>query len=243
MWTGAFGTELKTMMRIAVWMTMAWLALAGTVQAQDRPVVVELFTSQGCSSCPPADELLRKLGGHADVIPLALHIDYWDYIGWKDSFAQPGFTSRQKRYAHVAGRSMVYTPQMIVNGLDDVAGNRPMDVADVIQRHRALPVVVDLTLTRQGKTLLVQAVALAAIKPSDVQLVRYVPEQAVEITRGENAGHALTYSHIVTDWSRVGAWNGAAPLRLEVPVTGSGPVVVLIQETGQGAILAAARLR
>ena len=107
-------------------------------RADDMPVVVELFTSQGCSSCPPADALLHELSKRDDVIPLALHVDYWDYIGWKDSFAQPAFTARQRGYAQASGRRAIYTPQMIIGGQFDVVGNRPMDVAAII-RCQVLP--------------------------------------------------------------------------------------------------------
>ena len=97
--------------------------------AEDAPVVVELFTSQGCSSCPPADELLREMSKRPDVIALAFHVDYWDYIGWKDEFAHPGFTKRQKAYAKAAGERMVYTPQMIVHGVVRVVGHEPEALA------------------------------------------------------------------------------------------------------------------
>ena len=99
--------------------------------AQDSPVVVELFTSQGCAACPPADALLGELARHEDVIALALHVDYWDYIGWEDVFARPEFTQRQHAYGHAAGSTVVYTPQMIVGGQERVVGVRPMAVADL----------------------------------------------------------------------------------------------------------------
>ena len=119
-------------MRILMWMAvLVFAATAGS--AQDKPVVVvELFTSQGCSSCPPADALLDRLSSRNNVLALSLHVDYWDYIGWKDKFASPAHTARQQAYARAAGRRSVYTPQMIINGLDDVAGTAPMDVADMI---------------------------------------------------------------------------------------------------------------
>ena len=104
----------------------------GAAAAADRPVVVELYTSQGCSSCPPADAILAELADREDVIALAFHVDYWDYIGWKDIFADPANTLRQRNYARVAGARSVYTPQMIVDGQDHVVGTKPMKLAEHI---------------------------------------------------------------------------------------------------------------
>ena len=87
------------------------------VSAQERPVVVELFTSQGCSSCPPVDAYLHELAKQPNVIAIALHVDYWDYIGWEDSFADPAFTKRQRKYAHVQNERVIYTPQLMINGI------------------------------------------------------------------------------------------------------------------------------
>ena len=231
------------MRQLLGWIATFWIALAGAAAAQDHPVVVELFTSQGCSSCPPADRLFGKLAAREDVIALALHVDYWDYIGWKDVFASPGFTKRQKAYAAAAGHRSIYTPQMVVQGAEDVVGNRKMDVADLIRKHQGkrLPVVVDLV--RQGDELAISARADGAAGPADVYLVRYEPEKSVEIMRGENAGRTLTYHNIVTEWRVLGRWDGQGTYQLRVPVEGARPVVVLVQRAGYGPILAAARLR
>jgi hypothetical protein len=228
----------------------AVLAL-GTVRAgaeqsavQMRAVVVELYTSQGCSSCPPADAMMHHLARRDEVIALALHVDYWDYIGWADIFAQPAFTKRQKAYARAAGKRMVYTPQIIVGGRDFVVGNEPMEVTDAIAAHARLPEQVALRLTRVGDRLRIEAAALGPL-PSEmvVQLVRYLPEETVEITRGENAGRRLTYTNIVTDWTEVARWSGAAPLELDVPAPGSAPAAVIVQTAGFGPVIAAAALR
>ena len=125
----------------------------------DSPVVVELFTSQGCSSCPPADKMLHALAERDDVIALALHVDYWDYIGWKDVFAQAKFSKRQREYAVVGGRRSVYTPQMVVNGVTDVVGGKPMKLSEAISAHAANPSPVDVSLKRDGNTIIVDAVA------------------------------------------------------------------------------------
>ena len=140
---------------------------------QDTPVVVELFTSQGCSSCPPADAFLSVLAPRDDVIALGLHVDYWDYIGWRDVFGSPVFSARQKSYARAANRRSVYTPQMIVQGEAEVVGNHPMDVADLIADFRAQPRDIALTLEREDDGMLrIEATALRDIgAPLVVQLV------------------------------------------------------------------------
>lgn len=231
-----------------LWTTLLalWLGGAGAALAQsaEAPVVVELYTSQGCSSCPPADALMRELADRDDVIALALHVDYWDYIGWKDSFGSPVFTKRQKSYARAAGARTVYTPQMIVGGMDHLIGARPAELAQLILRHgrQAQPVAVHLQ--RQGTRVQVSAAARAPISGgTDVQVVRYAPLETVAIRSGENAGREIAYSNIVTQWTRVGAWDGAAPLSMTVDAPGAQPVVVIIQQAGFGPILGAARLR
>ena len=231
------------MRRIIGLIAGAWVACAGWAQAGDSPVVVALFTSQGCSSCPPADRLLADMAGRDDIIPLALHIDYWDYIGWKDQFAQPGFTARQKGYAKAGKRRSVYTPQMVINGQHDVVGNRAMDVTDLIRKHAAAPSSVDLTIRREGNTLRIEAVATARVDASDIHVVRYKPSEQVAIKRGENAGKTLTYSHIVSDWTVLGQWDGNGRYSGSAQLTGAEPVVVLVQARRHGPILAAARLR
>ncbi len=234
-----------------------WLALAGAAPALAQsapppeeaadPVVVELFTSQGCSSCPPADRLLAELAKRPDVIALALHVDYWDYIGWKDAFAKPAFTARQKAYARAAGRRSVYTPQMIIDGVRHVMGSHPVDVSAIIRARRDAPSPVTLTVEApedgSGRAVTIRATAARELGPLDVQIVRYTPEAEVEITRGENAGRMLRYANIVEDWRVIANWTGAAPLELSREIEGDLPAVVVIQEAGHGAILAAARLR
>lgn len=218
--------------------------VAPMAQAEPRPVVVELFTSQGCSSCPPADALLTELAKRDDVIALALHVDYWDYIGWKDTLANPAFTKRQKGYAYAAGQRTVYTPQMIVGGKDHVVGYKPMRLAELIEDHHDKHDEMQVSLTRITGGVLITADAVARARGDMVvQLFRYTPEEIVEIRRGENAGKTITYSNIVTEWRELGMWDGAEPLSMRADVAGDAPVVVVVQEPMQGPILAAARLR
>lgn len=218
---------------------------AGPAAAQSEPVVVvELYTAQGCSSCPPSDDLLATLARDERVAALALHVDYWDYIGWADSFAKAEFTKRQKDYARAAGTRSMFTPQMIVGGIDRVAGTRPAEVDAFIDAHLGLDRPVELELKREGDAVLIDATARAALpSPLMVQMVRYDPEETVSIERGENAGLTVAYHNIVTDWTVLGEWAGSEPLRMKAADVGDGPLVVILQEKGPGLIVAAARLR
>lgn len=221
-----------------------WIGFSGAGMAQTQPVVVELYTSQGCSSCPPADAFMAELAADPNVIALSLHVDYWDYIGWKDTFANPQFTKRQKAYAHAIGGRTIYTPQMIIGGDDRVQGNDPMKVANTVRQHAGVVSPVTLSIAREGGKLMITAAANPPLTAeARVQLVRYAPEQTVLIGRGENAGREVTYHNIVTSWTDLGAWDGTAPLTMEAAVAGSEPVVVIVQTEGPAAVLAAARLR
>ncbi len=212
--------------------------------AQDRPVVVELFTSQGCSSCPPADRLLGELSQRDDVIALALHVDYWDYIGWEDPFGDAAHAKRQRAYASAGGRKSVYTPEMIVNGQTDVVGAKPMKLSQAIAAHQNEPAKVDLTLSRRGNTLDITARALSAIKgPFTVHMLRYIPSAMTQIKRGENAGHTFEYHNIAKNWTVLGEWDAQEPLEISTGLSGDEPVVVLIQRAKAGQIVAAARIR
>jgi hypothetical protein len=232
------------MKSLASAVALFWITLAGPLIAQSSPVVVELFTSQGCSSCPPADKLMHTLSAREDVIALALHVDYWDYIGWKDEYASPAHTQRQKDYAVGLGRRSVYTPQMIINGADDVVGARAMELADLINKHKSSPQVVQLEARRVGTQVVIRAhTSGRTLGPMVVQLVRFMPERIAHITRGENAGRDLTYHNIVDAWTVLGEWDGRKPLEIEADAEGERPVVVLIQYENQGRIVAAAKIK
>lgn len=224
-----------------------WLALAGGVFAQSAdgtPIVIELYTSQGCSSCPPADKLLGGLATRDDVIALGLHVDYWDYIGWKDSFASPRYSERQRAYARYAGARTVYTPQMIVAGVDHLIGARPAELEALIRRLSKQKSTVSLDVDRKGSAVKVKARSTAPLSVmAVVQLVRFTPHARVQIGRGENAGRTIDYANVVTEWSKVGEWDGKSDLSLNLKATGNDGVVVIIQENGPGPILAAAKLR
>ncbi|MEM6310101.1 MAG: DUF1223 domain-containing protein [Pseudomonadota bacterium] len=211
--------------------------------AGDNPVVLELFTSQGCSSCPPADKLLHQLAAREDVIALALHVDYWDYIGWKDEFASPDYSDRQRVYAAVAGRRTIYTPQIIVNGTTSIVGARAMELSDAIQAHKAKAAQISITLERNGDQVGISATNAADVGPMIVHVLQYQPERDAKILRGENAGRHLAYANVVQGWQVLGTWLGEEPLSANTTVDGDWPVVVLLQEAPQGAILAAARVK
>jgi hypothetical protein len=227
----------------------ALLALGPQVATADQlPVVVELFTSQGCASCPPADEWLGQISTRDDIIALALHVDYWDYLGWADPFADPRFTERQKSYARARGDRMIYTPQVIINGEARLEGShRPLLEAHISQAfvtRAATTGGVRLRLERTGDTLWIRAEADPPLTaPVVVHLVRYRPQAEVMIERGENAGRKAMSHNIVTDWQALTEWPGLDPLQMDQTLTGDDPVVVILQEPGPGAVLAAARLR
>ncbi len=230
---------------IAACLSGAMIAGAGSTSAEERPVLVDRYTSQGCSACPPADEFMHELIKRDDVIALALHVDYWDYIGWKDVFAQPAFTERQKAYAKTGGRRSVYTPQMIIAGQDHISGTQREDVGILIQRHAMRHSGVALQARRGagGQITITAETDKAGTDPLGVYLVQYIPSKTIEITRGENAGRSVTYVNIVTDWSEIGQWDMSAPLTLQTQVDGDAPGVIVLQRGRSGPVMAAAHLR
>ncbi|WP_305288838.1 DUF1223 domain-containing protein [Paracoccus wurundjeri] len=181
------------------------------------PIVVELFTSQGCSSCPAADNMLSALADDPGVLPLSLHVDYWDYLGWEDSFASPEFTSRQEAYARAAGERSVYTPQLIIDGQDTAVAPGPAQLAGLIDAHRVTPALVSLNreTTQQGDSIEIVPLSELA-NPVDVLLVSYVPSRTVEIKAGENRGRSMNYVNVVLSMDKLADWDGRTPLRLNI---------------------------
>lgn len=221
----------------------AFLAGTGPGLAGDSPVVIELYTSQGCSSCPPADELLRTLAGRSDVLPLAFHVDYWDYIGWKDTFGNTANADRQRSYAAFKGERTIYTPQMIIDGDEAVVGADPAALTDAIATAAARQDPLRLRLERDAQGVVLTATALGDLPDGlSVQLLRVKPSARVAVRRGENAGRRIAYTAIVTDHDLVATWDGRSDLTLPLDAPGDDDVVVLIQEPGPGRILAAARM-
>lgn len=232
------------MRQLLVMFAVLMTVFATSATAQQNKPVVELFTSQGCSSCPPADALLTDLAGRDDVIALALHVDYWDYIGWRDIFGDAAYTQRQQAYARAAGATTVYTPQMVIGGRDHVVGTKPMQVMDLISQHKRTSAQIALAVQKSGQTLRISATKPAGrVEPMVVQLVRYKPEEVVAIERGENAGRSIKYSNIVRSWQNIALWDGSTDLNIAAQAPGSDAIVVIVQQDAHGPIIAAVELR
>ena len=221
------------------------LFLTAAAAAESDPVVVELFTSQGCSSCPPADQIMHDLAEREDVIGLALHVDYWDYIGWKDEYADPDHTLRQRAYAREGGRTMIYTPQMVVNGQHDVVGAKSRELDRLINAHSKAAPQASVTATRSGNDVKVDVTPfdLPDEETYYVQIVQYSPLRHASIRRGELAGHELDYANVVESWLVAGQWDGVAAQQFSVSLTSELPAVVLVQRAGHGPIVAATKVK
>lgn len=205
-----------------------------------HPVVVELYQSQGCSSCPPANANLLTVVDRPDVLALSFGVTYWDQLGWKDTFAKTQFTDRQWDYAHALKHPEVFTPQVVVNGRKDGVGADPKEFQGLIRagdRGDAGP-ALDLA----GAEVRIGAAAAPA-RPADVWLVRYDPRMVqVPIRRGENGGKTLPHRNVVKELTRLGAWTGAAET-LRAPAGGdpAWKTAVFIQAGKGGPIVAAAK--
>jgi hypothetical protein len=235
-------------------LTLAALGMAAFLQpawAEPPRAVVELFTSQGCSSCPPADELLVEYSRQPDIVALSLPVNYWDYLGWKDTLAHVAFTERQKAYAQNRKDRQVFTPQMIVNGKKSSIGSDREQVERAIQHtsrgRGTLP--VDVIVTEQNDTV---SIAVAETpdttqREAEIWVLPVLRSQTVPIERGENKGKTITYANVVRGLNRVGEWHGGSA-RFEVPLDmarkGGDAYVVLLQSKDAdrpGLILGAAK--
>jgi hypothetical protein len=217
---------------------------ASAAPATQSPVVVELFTSQGCSSCPPANANLATVSDRPGVLALSFGVTYWDYLGWKDSFARPEFTTRQYNYERTLHKATAYTPQMVVNGETDLVGSEIGDVEQAIDGER--------TAAANRPAASVPAIALAAgaveigaaSAPdggADIWLVRYDPNIIqVPVARGENGGRTLPHKNVVHELVRLGGWGGDAK-HFELPAAADGlKTAILVQSAYGGEIIAAA---
>jgi hypothetical protein len=207
--------------------------------AQDGPTVVELFTSQGCSSCPPADAFLGELAQRPNVIALAFHVDYWDRLGWRDPFSSAFATERQKRYAQALRLRTIYTPQMVIDGTIDAVGSDRTRVSTALRAPRRarflrLEILPDAILAR------LEADALA--EPAEILAVAYRRQSQTAIPRGENAGRTASDFNIVLAATALGAWNGHAktlPIARAALPAEATDLALLLQSPQQGVILAA----
>src|SRR5438045_3456540 len=201
--------------RIAITATFAAASVAlGLSSAAAEPrAVIELFTSQGCSSCPPADHVLGELARDPSLIAMSLPIDYWEYLGWKDTLAKPRHTARQRGYAHARGDREVYTPQVVVNGAVHVLGSDKGAIERAIAQTRrnaaTLSLPVKLAVADDKLTVNVQT-ANAAASNGEVWLCALSKDVPVAIGRGENHGHTITYHNVVRRWMKLGDWTGGA---------------------------------
>ncbi len=219
--------------------SLAFLTLAGApAMAADaaHPTVVELFQSQGCSDCPPANANVLAIAGRPDILALSWQVTYWDDLGWKDTFDNPAFTSRQWDYAHAFHRSEVATPEVIVNGREDVVGSNQRELAALIQRQDRGDggPRVDFSGGR---------VTVAGAGHGVVMLVRYDPNiLQVPIERGENGGRTLPHRNVVREVVRLGDWSGGSrSYALPAPHRGGLRTAVLVEASVGGPILAAGR--
>jgi hypothetical protein len=200
-WSGALGV-------------CAIVAIIRPAHADPR-AVIELFTSQGCSSCPPADKILGELAKDPSVIALSMPIDYWDYLGWKDTLADSRFSARQKAYSQVRGDREVYTPQVVVNGSMHVIGSDRAGIESAIDTSKKADGVmsVPVTMTRSGEQLNVSVAASRkgpAVMHGEVWICSISNSVPIAIGRGENSGREITYHNVVRNLLKLGDWDGSS---------------------------------
>ena len=220
-------------------------ALAGETR---EPIMVELFTSQGCSSCPQADAFLGELQARQDVIAVSFNIDYWDYIGWRDTLASHENTLRQQAYAKVLSSHQVYTPEMVIDGDENIPGNQRGNALQIIEKCKREDVDerVAVTLRLAGDEVDV-TLGGGPKREATVWMAHTLSNRKVDIARGENRGRVVTYHNVVRSFAAVGKWSGDA-LSLRLPVKGqpgenSDGIVVWVQSGEMGKILGAAQIK
>ena len=232
------------MMPRFVMLLFATLMLPAAAEAAPaaHPVLVELYTSQGCSDCPPADEILAELAGRPDVVALSFPITYWDMLGWKDTLATEANTQRQKAYAAAMMRGGTYTPQMVVHGREDVVGNQRQIVLAAIRRAaRAASAAPAVAVNFSGGQLTV-GISGEADGEATLWVMRTLSRAKVSVGGGENKDRELVYTNVVRDVRRAGYWSGGAR-SFTVPVGTPGGefdgVAVVLQGAEHGPVLAA----
>lgn len=245
-------TTRRQFARIAAGATLGGLGLSTAQSAQaaeplpNAPIVVELFTSQGCSSCPPADRLLGELSRRPDVLTLSVHVDYWDYIGWKDPFATAATTARQHGYAQSLKQRYLYTPEMVFGGVVHDPGTSARRVEKMLRQAaerpgpRVQPVLSALTAGRA----LIELPQTANVPAADLWLLSVDPRHVTAVGRGENRGATLTNFNVVRSIEKFATWSGKAA-RWTVSADRLGPgaaMVVLVQVAEHGPIVGAARM-
>lgn len=246
-------TRHRLMKALAV--AVAGIAAALPARADDalRPVVVELFTSQGCSSCPPADEFLHELATREEVIALTLNVDIWDYLGWTDNLAKREFSLRQQAYAQAMPSRQVYTPQAVIMGAMDTVGSRRDEVNALIDAALGDAITrpaVSMAIDGDTVRISIAADPMGTTRNATVLFIRKLAEREVNIGQGENGGRIIRYANVVRQMTELGAWDGSAisfdvARREDIGEIYDG-YVVLVQERradgGPGPILGAAML-
>jgi hypothetical protein len=236
--------SIKRVSALALMFALLTVGPAGRCTAQSRsaarPVVVELYTSQGCSSCPPADALLGELARLPNVIALAFHVDYWDSIGWRDRFSVPEAVQRQLRYVDTLGLSSAFTPQVVIDGRSSFVGSdRRRIVAALAETLDTIPIEADVA---HGE-LTVTLPERPGQSGYDVNLVAYLPEASTSVGRGENSGRILAEFNIVRQFRRLGVWNGEKNM-IRVPLDSfpaeATRIAILLQRSQQGPIAGSA---
>jgi hypothetical protein len=205
--------------------------------ATTAPIVVELFTSQGCNSCPPADAYLAELARQPGVLALAYHIDYWDQLGWRDPFSSPAATLRQRDYARSLGLRTIYTPQMVINGRIDAVGSDRSAVGAAIAGARKTSGTLSVSLAADGSSLSTRIDAGAG--SGRLLWIVYDLQHETRVRGGENAGRTLVNTNIVHSIEEIGTWNGEA-VALSRPQPDAGTGAALLVQAADGAIVGAA---
>jgi hypothetical protein len=207
--------------------------------------VVELFTSQGCSSCPPADALLRELAKRPDIIALSIHVNYWDYIGWKDPFASDETTARQHLYASALRQRYVYTPEMVIDGAAGATGSHESEVRSLIEKaaQHDRPRLQVTAKTSGGDKIVVSIPGAESHEKATVWLLTIDREHVTKVVRGENSGRTLTDANVVRDVRKLGVWNGEpVELTADLPSPagrGRDGCAILVQTGEVGPVLGA----
>jgi len=245
---GFKGSSMRSLFRprdaVSTFIAIAALLLGSgagpAIAAENGPTVVELFTSQGCSSCPPANANLAALSERPDVLALSFSMTYWDRLGWKDTFGRADYTARQEAYEAPLGEQGPFTPQMVINGRKSLVGNDLGEVERFVAAARKDETGAGPTVTLSGGVVQISRGA-APRDGADVWLVRYDPRRIeVAVLRGENAGRALAHKNVVRDLSLVGRWMGDR-MAVRTPQTDDGlRAAVIVQARGGGPVLAAA---
>jgi hypothetical protein len=231
--------------RSALGLSATLLAPRMVFAASKRPVLIELFTSQGCSSCPPADKLAAELAADDHNIVVSFNVDYWDYLGWRDTLAKPDYTQRQYDYAKSRGDGSVYTPQMVINGAEHLVGSHRNEVTAKVRAQQAAVMPIDISLSLSTKDITVRIPEGQAREESTLWLMAVEPRVQQKIERGENAGESITYVNVVRNLVPAAMWKGKAYegswMRSAVMPKGCTSLIAVLQQENVGPVLGLAR--